>query len=305
MVAQKTLGAFGVARLQRLDDPHVIADRAIGAILLADGLAADHPHMREQVLRQREQHAVAAHAHDGLVELDVHLGVFVEPRVQLAVLEPREHRAQRGNLVIARVLRDQPRSHALERRPGGDHLDHLALGLAHDVNAAARNGADEPLALKLRHGFAHRGAAYTEIGREAPLVEADIRAVAIDIHCHDRVFERGVGAALETFRSCDRLDARRHDRPARVRARLGARPHSPAQAFRRTCQFDFFDIPPDAGKTGGTTTATHLWYTIFQGRRQRNWLISFKIPEPYPTSIEAGAIPGGVARAAPPPPPLS
>src|SRR5712675_889190 len=34
--AHQLLGARGVARLQRLDDVHVIVDRAVGAILLAD-----------------------------------------------------------------------------------------------------------------------------------------------------------------------------------------------------------------------------------------------------------------------------
>ena len=36
---------------------------------------------------------VAAHADDGLVEVDVDLGIFVELGAQLAVLEGREHRA--------------------------------------------------------------------------------------------------------------------------------------------------------------------------------------------------------------------
>src|SRR5437870_3092190 len=42
VIAHKVFGALGVARLQRFDDVHVIADRAVDAILLADGLAADH-----------------------------------------------------------------------------------------------------------------------------------------------------------------------------------------------------------------------------------------------------------------------
>jgi hypothetical protein len=47
--AHKVLGSHRIARLQRLDDVHMVADRAIGAVVLADRLAADHPHMREQV----------------------------------------------------------------------------------------------------------------------------------------------------------------------------------------------------------------------------------------------------------------
>src|SRR5438093_7732647 len=48
--AYQLLGAGGVTRLQRLDDVHVIMDRAVGAVLLADRLHADHPHVGEQVL---------------------------------------------------------------------------------------------------------------------------------------------------------------------------------------------------------------------------------------------------------------
>src|SRR5262245_43563387 len=83
MLADDVLGALGVARLERLDDVHVISDRAVGAILLADRLAADHVHVGEQVLRQADQHGVAAELDDGLVEIDVDLGIFVELGVQL------------------------------------------------------------------------------------------------------------------------------------------------------------------------------------------------------------------------------
>src|SRR5262245_34047385 len=51
--ANELLGARGVARLESLDDVHVVADRAVGAVLLADRLPPDHPHMREQVLGER------------------------------------------------------------------------------------------------------------------------------------------------------------------------------------------------------------------------------------------------------------
>jgi hypothetical protein len=72
---------------------------------------------------------ILAHADDGLVKLDVRLGIFVEVRARLAVLEGREHAAQRGDLLRRGILRDQARRHAFERRPGGDHLDHLLLDL--------------------------------------------------------------------------------------------------------------------------------------------------------------------------------
>src|SRR6266566_3689711 len=249
VVAHEVLGALGVARLERLDDAQMIADRAVGAVLLADGPAPDHPHMGEQVLRERDQHAVAAHADDGLVELDVDLGIFVEPGVQLAVLELREHGAQRSDLVGARVLGDEPRGHALERGPGGDHFDHLALGLANDVNSPPGNRAHETFALELGHGFAHRRAADAEIRCEPALVEPDVGPAAIDVHRHDRVFERRVGAAFEAVRAADWLDAWRY---------RGSR------GMGRGCD-------PDAGSTGVTITATHGWYTIFQNRGHAQW----------------------------------
>src|SRR5262249_22004434 len=170
-------------------------------------------------------------------------GIFVEPGVQLAVLEPREHGAQRSDLVGAGVLGDEPRRHALERGPGGDHLDHLALGLANDVDPAPGNRAHETFALELGHGFAHRRAADDEIGGEPRLVEPDVGPAAIDVHGRDRVFERGIGAALEAVGAADRLDARR-SRGSRGVGRGWA---------------------PDAGRTGVTITATHGWDTVFHG----------------------------------------
>src|SRR5215216_6185371 len=100
MIANEILGTLGVARFKGLDDIHMVADRSLDAVLLADGLAPDHAHVREQVLGERKQHAIAAQADDGLVKFDVGLGVFVEMRPQLAVLEGREPRAQRGDLLI-------------------------------------------------------------------------------------------------------------------------------------------------------------------------------------------------------------
>src|SRR5260221_5477130 len=93
VVAHEVLGALGVARLERLDDGQMVADRAIGAVLLADRLAPDNSHMGEQILCERDQHALATHADDGLMKLDINLGIFVSPGVQLAVLHPGKHGA--------------------------------------------------------------------------------------------------------------------------------------------------------------------------------------------------------------------
>src|SRR6185312_3773321 len=86
------------------------------------------------------------------------------------------------------------------------HLDHLSLGLARDVDAAARHRTHETLALELRHRLAHRGAADAELLRELALVEPDVIAAAIDVHRHDDVLQRLVGLVLEAERGVDRLD---------------------------------------------------------------------------------------------------
>ena len=104
------------------------------------------------------------------------------------------------------VLGDQPRRHALERRPGGDHLDHLALGLAHDIDAAARHRAHEALALELRHRLAHRRARDAEILRQLALVEPDVGARAVDVGGNDDVAQGGVGLVLERLLAVDRSD---------------------------------------------------------------------------------------------------
>src|SRR5271155_5582018 len=56
VIANELLGAGSVARLESLDDVHVVADRAVDAVLLADGLAPDHPHVGEQIGREIDQH---------------------------------------------------------------------------------------------------------------------------------------------------------------------------------------------------------------------------------------------------------
>src|SRR5580704_6646758 len=104
MIAHQFLGAHSVARFQRFDNVHVIADRTIDAILLADSLAAKHPHMRKKIFGEINHYAVAAQTHQRLVEFDIGFGILVEVRTQLAVVERGEHPAQRSDLVVARVL---------------------------------------------------------------------------------------------------------------------------------------------------------------------------------------------------------
>src|SRR5215211_754672 len=88
VVTNEALGELAVAGLQRLDDVHVIDDRALGPVVLADGPAPDRPHMHEQVLDQLQDHRRLAELDDALVEAQVGHRVLVEVRANLAVLEP-------------------------------------------------------------------------------------------------------------------------------------------------------------------------------------------------------------------------
>src|SRR3954453_67530 len=170
VISDQALGELAVAALERLDDVHVVDDRALGPIVLADGPAPDRPHMHEQVLDQLEDHRRLAELDDALVEAQVRDGVLVEMRPHLAVLELREQRAKRADLLVGRPLAYEPRGHRLQRGPDRDHLDDLGLALADDVDAAARHDADEALVLQAGERLAHRRTADAEVGGERLLV---------------------------------------------------------------------------------------------------------------------------------------
>src|ERR1019366_7044925 len=92
---------------------------------------------------------------------------------QAIIVEIFEEVAQRGNVLFACGGRDQPRGHALERGPGPDHVDDLALGATHNDDAAAWHGLDETVLLQHRDRLADRGQAYPEALRQVALVEHD------------------------------------------------------------------------------------------------------------------------------------
>src|SRR4051794_14317103 len=177
VVANEPLGELAVASLERLDDVHVVDDRALGPVVLADGPAPDRANVHEQVLDQLEDHRRLRELDDALVEAQVGHRVLVEVRAQLAVLELREQRAERPDLLVGRALADQPGGHRLERRPDRDHLDDLGLALAHDVHAAPGHDADEALVLEAGESLAHGRPADAESGREGLLVEPEVRVV--------------------------------------------------------------------------------------------------------------------------------
>src|ERR1700754_3497133 len=67
VVTDEPLGELRVAGLERLDDVHVIDDRALGALVLADRPAADGADVHEQVLDELQDHRRLAELDDPLV----------------------------------------------------------------------------------------------------------------------------------------------------------------------------------------------------------------------------------------------
>ena len=132
------------------------------------------------------------------MELDVDLRILIELRVQLTVLELGEHLPQLADLLVARLLGDQRAAMPSSARPGGDQLDHLLLGLAHDINPTPRYRAHKALALELRHGLADRRARDTEVLRQGALVEAHLAGpLNRRVDREDHVLEGDVGALGE------------------------------------------------------------------------------------------------------------
>src|SRR6185312_2698231 len=108
---------LGVPPLQRLDDLHMINDGTGRAVVLADGDLANGADMDEQVLGHVDDELAAAHADDRLVKPDIGLRVLVELALGRLILEVVEEVAQRRDLLVRGVERDEPRRQALERRP--------------------------------------------------------------------------------------------------------------------------------------------------------------------------------------------
>ena len=193
VLARQPLGEFGVAPLERLDDPHMVRDRTRRPVVLVDRDLADRAHVDEQVFGHFGEQRAAAHLDDRLVKGDVRLGIIVQPLVLVSGAELGHQAAQPGDIRVGGALGGEPRRHAFERRHDRDHFDDLALGLAYDIDAAARQGADKAFLLQQGHRLADRRAADPEPVRESPLVEPDLLRVAVDVHRGDRPLQRGIG----------------------------------------------------------------------------------------------------------------
>ena len=154
--------------------------------------------MQQDIVGHIDQHRRFRQRDQRLVEGDVGLGIFLDMILRQAVLaEILEEVAQRRDVLLARGGRDQARRHALQRRPGADHVDDLALGPAHDDDAAARHGLDEAVLLQHRDRFADRGAADAEAFRQRALVEHDRLGRRVDVHLEDGFLQGLIGLVLE------------------------------------------------------------------------------------------------------------
>ena len=78
MLADQPLGELGIAPLERLDDAHMIDDRARGAVALRNRHLADRADMDEQVFDGLPHQVGAGEPDDRLVERDVGLRILVD-----------------------------------------------------------------------------------------------------------------------------------------------------------------------------------------------------------------------------------
>ena len=155
-------------------------------------------HVQQDVVGHVDQHRRFRQRDQRLVEGDVGPGIFLDMILRQAVLaEILEEVAQRRDVLLARGGGDQPCRHALQRRPGADHVDDLALGAANHDDAAARHGFDETVLLEHRDGFADRGAADAEALRQRALVEHHRLGRRIDVHLENGFLQGLIGLVLE------------------------------------------------------------------------------------------------------------
>ena len=200
VLSDEAFGELGVAALEGLDDVHVVDDGALGPIVLPDHVAANRSHVHEQAGDEGADHGRAGELDDALVEAQVRLRVFVQVQTQLVVLERGEERAQAADLLVARSLAQQPGGHALERRPGSDHLGDLRLALAHDPDAPAGDDLHQPLVLEPGQCPAHGRAADAEGRGKALLVQPQVDVGPVDVHGQDGIAQRLVGQLGDAHR---------------------------------------------------------------------------------------------------------
>ena len=120
--------------------------------------------------------------------------ILRQPVLQVEVLEEV---TQRRDVALAGGGGNQPRRHALQRRPGADHVDDLALAAADHDDAPARHGLHKAVLLEHRDGFADRRAANAEALGKRALVQHHRFRRGIDVHLENGLFQGLIGLVLE------------------------------------------------------------------------------------------------------------
>ncbi len=135
MIAGEGLGLGDIAFFESFDDIEVIDDGFAGAIVAAGGDLPD--------TRRHEISVISARTAKPLSSMMVWWRQMSSRRIFMRVIgglmlvvELVENGAQAGDFAVAGALADQAHSHAFQRCPGLDHLDHFALGLLQNDDAA-------------------------------------------------------------------------------------------------------------------------------------------------------------------------
>ncbi len=178
----------------------MIDDGARCAVALHDGRAANGAHVNEKIASRVDNGLRAAQGDDRRVKCDIGVRVLIQMFGGRRILELVEQMPQFGDFRVRCLQRRKPGRHGFERRPHLNHFDHFALRLADDVDAAPRNGADEPFLFQQRQGFANRGAAHSKGSGELPLVKAQFLIRIVDVGVGNRVLQERIGLITETRR---------------------------------------------------------------------------------------------------------
>ncbi len=123
------------------------------------------------------------------------------------LLKDIHQRVQFAEFRLSDARRSKAGGHAFDRGPDGDHLDHLALRLAHHMDAAARDRVHEAFLLQDRQGFADRRPRDTKVLRKLAFVQADLTRMAVDVHVGDGALDRFAGAPAKTQADVQRLNS--------------------------------------------------------------------------------------------------
>src|SRR5947209_3386043 len=123
------------------------------------------------------------------MEVDVGRRVLVDVLERRVLLAKGPKVVPQGrDLGVGGLKRDEPRGHALKRRPDLDCLDDLCLCLAGDDDPASRQYLNEAFLLKLCYRFPDGGTADAETVREFAFIEPDRFRRSVNVKINDRVF---------------------------------------------------------------------------------------------------------------------